>query len=81
MKFLEKTSTDAKERESLLADPRSYLIADGFEVPDSVKVTAVEIQGSHPTLEIGVPPMLNLDELSDAALSNVSGGDSGNIAV
>lgn len=76
MKFLEKTSTDAKEWESLLADPRSYLIADGFEVPDSV-----EIQGSHPTLEIGVPPMLDLDELSDAALSNVSGGDSGNIAV
>ena len=52
------------------------MIADGFEVPDSV-----EIQGSHPTLEIGVPPMLDLDELSDAALSNVSGGDSGNIAV
>ena len=73
-KLMAKAATDANERASFLADPRPYLVANGVDVPDSVAVTAVEIQGSIPTLAFGLPPMLHMDELSDESLAGVYGG-------
>jgi hypothetical protein len=74
MSFMAKVATDADERASFLADPRVYLVAKGLDIPDVVTVTAVEVAGSVPTMAFNVPPMLNLDELSEEVLEGVSGG-------
>jgi hypothetical protein len=77
MSFMAKAATDADERASFLADPRAYLVASGLEIPAFFEVTAVEIEGSVPTMSFSVPPMLNIDELSEEALSSISGGGGG----
>jgi hypothetical protein len=77
MTFMAKVATDATERESFLADPRAYLVVNGLDIPDLVTVTAVEVEGSVPTMAFNVPPMLNLEELSEEALAGVAGGDRG----
>ena len=74
MTFMAKVATDADERASFLADPRAYLVANGLDIPDLVAVTAVEVEGSVPTMAFNVPPMLNMDELSEEVLEGVSGG-------
>ena len=74
MKFMAKVATDATERESFLADPRAYLVVNGMNIPDVVNVTAVESETSAPTMAFIVPPILDLDELSEEALEGVSGG-------
>jgi hypothetical protein len=74
MKFMSKAATDDSEREIFLADPRAYLLTNGLDLPDFVEVTAVEISGSNITLAFGIPLMLNMEELSDDALSGVYGG-------
>jgi hypothetical protein len=47
---------------------------NGLEIPDFVAATAVEVEGSVPSMAFSVPPKLNLDELSEEALSRVTGG-------
>ena len=74
MMLMANAATDVNERERFLADPRPFLVANGLDIPDFVTVTAVEIEGSIPTLVLGVPPMLSMDELSDETLSTVYGG-------
>ncbi len=76
MTVLAKVATDADERASFLTDPRAYLVAGGLDIPAFFEVTTVEIQGSAPTLVFGVPPILNMDELSEEMLANVGGGAS-----
>jgi hypothetical protein len=40
-------------------------------------VNVVEIEESSPSITLGFPPMLEMDELSEDALDSVSGGKSG----
>jgi hypothetical protein len=74
MTFMAKVATDATERESFLADPRAYLVVNGMDIPDVVNVTAVESETSAPTMAFIVPPIIDLDELSEEVLKGVSGG-------
>ncbi len=74
MTFMAKVATDATERESFLADPRVYLVVNGMDIPGVVAVTAVEVEGSVPTMAFNIPPKLDSDELSEEALAGVNGG-------
>jgi hypothetical protein len=74
MMFMAKTATDADERASFLADPHAYLVASGLEIPAFFQVTAVAIEGSVPTLAFGVPPLFNMEDLSEEALLGIAGG-------
>jgi hypothetical protein len=74
MNALAKAVTDATAREQCLADPRAYLAANGFVLPSFVTVNVVEIEESSPSITLGFPPMLDMDELSEEALAGVAGG-------
>jgi hypothetical protein len=65
--------TDAQARERFLADPRGFLAAAGFDLPESVTVTARE--GDAAELTITLPGLLDPNaDLSDESLAMASGG-------
>ena len=65
--------TDAKARESFLADPKAVLAAAGLDLPEWFTVTARE--GDAAELIITLPPLRDPDaDLSDEELAAVAGG-------
>jgi hypothetical protein len=47
-----------------------------MKLPAFVEVSANEITGMAPTISFGLPPMLDMDELSEEVLAVVGGGGS-----
>jgi len=73
--LLLKSAQDAAFREALIKDPKATLEAHlGTSLPEDFKVNIVSNTATELTLVI--PPKL-ADELSDAQLDEVSGGDFG----
>jgi hypothetical protein len=65
--------TDAQARERFLADPRGFLAAAGFDLPESVTVSARE--GEVAEFTITLPGLLDRSaDLSDESLAMASGG-------
>ena len=72
--------TDAKARESFLADPKAVLAAAGLDLPEWFTVTARE--GDAVELSITLPPLLDPDaELSEEPLDVVAGGNVGDLVL
>jgi|688.fasta_scaffold2882661_1 hypothetical protein len=76
MTVMAKAATDPGERVRMLTDPRTYLAENGMKLPAFVEVSANEITGMAPTISFGLPPMLDMDELSEEVLAVVGGGGS-----
>ena len=72
--------TDAKARESFLADPKAALAVAGLDLPEWFTVTARE--GDAAELSITLPPLLDPDaELSEEQLDVVAGGNVGDLVL
>ena len=69
-KIIEKCWADPAFKKQLLADPAGTLKAEGLELPEGLKVNAVENNAEQFTFVIPSEPI----ELSDEALDGVSGG-------
>jgi hypothetical protein len=65
--------TDAQARERFLGDPKGFLAAAGFDLPESVTVSARE--GEVAEFTITLPGLLDRSaDLSDESLAMASGG-------
>ena len=65
-----KCLADAAFKQWFIADPVAALKAEGFTVPDGVKVNVVENTATEITFVIPAP----LSDVSDEALAGVAGG-------
>ena len=69
-RIISKCLADTAFKQRFMADPVATLKAEGFTVPDGVKVNVVENTATEITFVIPAP----LSDVSDEALAGVAGG-------